>query len=209
MKRGSAEHEDVPLSQGRSSKSEEAAMKNNYVYGNAARKTECGTYGSPVKTAVKTWADGSSIGYGRGKFDDKCIFLTDADGRVHAPLDREYFLEMRRLADRFGTEKVYADFVRIYDLTWNEVSEEVLRIIDETAKTYGEEFFIPTSILFTTLYLGMIAENCKERTRLGKRIKRLGVHVLLIGNVDYRIAANFMRGMSARDLAALCVQYGF
>ena len=182
-------------------------MKNNYVYGNAARKTEYGTYGNPIRV-VKMWADGSSIGYGRGKFDDWCVYFTDAAGRVRAPLDREYFLEMRKLADRFGTEKTYGDFVRIYNLTWNEISEEVLRIIDETAETYEDEA-LKVSVLLTTLYMGMIAENNKERAKLGKRIKRLGVHILLVGNVDYRIAANFMRGMSARDLNALCIQYGF
>lgn len=55
----------------------------------------------------------------------------------------------------------------------------------------------------------MIAEERKAGTRLGKRIKRLGIHMLLIENIPVREAANFMRGMGWRDIARLCEERGF
>ena len=49
--------------------------------------------------------------------------------------------------------------------------------------------------IFSILYMAMIAEERKAGTRLGKRIKRLGIHKLLIENIPVREAANFMRGI--------------
>ncbi len=54
-----------------------------------------------------------------------------------------------------------------------------------------------------------IAEERKAGTRLGKRIKRLGIHMLLIENTPVQEAANFMRGMRWRDIARLCEERGF
>ena len=59
-------------------------------------------------------------------------------------------------------------------------------------------------MLFTILYMGMIAEERKANTRLGKRIKRLGVHMLLLEGREVDDAANCMRGMNWREIDALC-----
>lgn len=63
--------------------------------------------------------------------------------------------------------------------------------------------------MFTILYMAMIAEEKKEHTKLGKRIKRLGVHKLLIEGVPVNEAANFMRGMGWREIDKMCSKFGF
>ena len=63
--------------------------------------------------------------------------------------------------------------------------------------------------MFTILYMAMIAEEKKEHTKLGKRIKRLGVHKLLVERVPVSEAANFMRGMGWREIDRMCREYGF
>jgi len=55
----------------------------------------------------------------------------------------------------------------------------------------------------------MIAEERKANTRLGKRIKRLGIHALLMESVSVANAANFMRGMGWREIDRLCRERGF
>jgi len=55
----------------------------------------------------------------------------------------------------------------------------------------------------------MISEENKANTRLGKRIKRLGVHKLLIENQPVYEAANFMRGMDWRTIDRLCAERNF
>lgn len=63
--------------------------------------------------------------------------------------------------------------------------------------------------IYTILYMGMVAEERKAGTRLGKRIKRLGVHKLLVENQSVSDAANFMRGMRWREIDALCSARGY
>jgi hypothetical protein len=55
----------------------------------------------------------------------------------------------------------------------------------------------------------MIAEENKENTHLGKRIKRLGMHQLLVEQADPLIVANYSRGMSWRAIDADCKARGF
>ena len=43
--------------------------------------------------------------------------------------------------------------------------------------------------------MGMITEENKRNTRLGKRIKRLGMHQVLIEEIQPAIAVNFSRVM--------------
>lgn len=55
----------------------------------------------------------------------------------------------------------------------------------------------------------MIAEENKAGTVLGKRIKRLGVHQVLLENISPRIAANFSRGMRAKEIIGECIKRKF
>ena len=57
--------------------------------------------------------------------------------------------------------------------------------------------------------MAMIAEERKQYTRLGKRIKRLGIYKLLIEKSNIYEAANFMRGMNWKDIDELCKNRGF
>ncbi len=83
-----------------------------------------------------------------------------------------------------------------------------MRKIDEISESYGE-IALEFSKIFTILYMGMLAEENKEGTRLGKRIKRLGVHKLLLEGQTVNESANFMRGMNWRQIDALCKERGF
>ena len=64
-------------------------------------------------------------------------------------------------------------------------------------------------ILFSTLYMTMISEEQKQYTKLGKRIKRLGVYALLKENKTALEAAEFMKGMNWREIDKLCKERGF
>lgn len=57
--------------------------------------------------------------------------------------------------------------------------------------------------------MGMIAENRKVNTRLGKRIKRLGVHEILIDNLTVNYAANNTRGIEWEEIDIMCKKRGF
>ena len=57
--------------------------------------------------------------------------------------------------------------------------------------------------------MAMIAEERKCFTRLGKRIKRLGIYKLLIEGKSVGESANFMRGLKWYEIDAMCKERGF
>ena len=97
---------------------------------------------------------------------------------------------------------------RVYNWTGKQPSQDVLNRISTLSASYGDNA-LAVDVVFTILYMAMIAEERKAYTKLGKRIKRLGIHALLIENVPVNSAANFMRGMGWREIDNLCRQRGF
>ena len=157
---------------------------------------------------IKTFSDGSSLKYDRGKFDDWCVYLTKLDGSSKPPRDTDYFKQLQEFAQTHGTEKVYGDFVSVYNMTGKQVEESTLTVISSISSTYGNDANA-VDVILSILYMAMIAEERKVNTRLGKRIKRLGIYKLLIEGESVYEAANFMRGMGWRDIAELCKARGF
>lgn len=156
---------------------------------------------------VKTFTDGSFLEYDKGLFDPWCVYINDSDGR-RALKDVNYLEQLRALAQRYGRDTVYEDYVRIYDKTGKEVDAAVLQDISRIVQKYWADVLSADKLL-SGLYLAMISEERKENTRLGKRIKRLGVHCLLKEGRSVHDSANFMRGMGWQEISALCKARGF
>lgn len=157
---------------------------------------------------IKEFYDGSYLEYDRGSFDEWCVYLTRPNQNRKPPLDIDYFQQLKDYAARYGVDTIYNDYVKVYDLTGKEFEPIVLRKISNIASSYGDDA-LELDIIFTILYMAMIAEEKKAYTRLGKRIKRLGIHKLLIENYSVKSSANFMRGMGWRDIDALCKERKF
>lgn len=157
---------------------------------------------------IKRFSDGSYLEYDKGKFDDWCVYLARPDGSRNAPRDVDYFSELQALARDYGAEQVYGDYVRVYELTGKEVDSQALDAVSQIAEQYGSAA-LSVNIMFSILYMAMIAEEQRKNTRLGKRIKRLGVHALLREGKKVSESANFMRGMGWREIDALCRSRGF
>ena len=158
---------------------------------------------------IKKFSDGSYLEYADGSFDQWCVYMVDPAKRFRQPpRDIHYFGFLQSQAQVFGHQKIYNDFVAIYEATQKDVEPSVLDKIDAIADTYAAAA-LEFSKIFTILYMGMLAEEKKAGTRLGKRIKRLGVHKLLIETCTVDEAANFMRGMNWRMIDAMCRERGF
>ncbi len=157
---------------------------------------------------VKRFSDGSFLEYAKGNFDGWCVYVNTPNGLRRPPLDRNYFSFLQRLGAAFGFQRVYDDFVRVYDRTGNAVDQDVFSLIASIASGYPG-CSLPVEQVFSILYLTMIAEENKAYTRLGKRIKRLGVHCLLLEGMPVNEASDFTRGMPWQSIAAMCQQRGF
>ncbi|OHS91358.1 hypothetical protein EHS16_06330 [Streptococcus anginosus] len=158
---------------------------------------------------VRIFSDGTSIEFRTGGFDDWCVYLINTDGEAEAPLDTDYFAKLNELAGKYGVNKVYEDFVLIYDNTSTMVKEDTLNLIDNLLSSYTKEDSLTVEKLFLTLYMTMISEENYPNTRLGRRIKRLGIYEMFFGKKEVDYAANFMRGMDWKEISNLCSSRGF
>ena len=157
---------------------------------------------------IATFTDGGLLEFGRGKFDDWCVFLTRPGVPRHPPTDADYFAALRRLGRRHGRRRVYGDFVAVYRRTGPAIDPAVVQGISATAGGYDEDA-LDFAVTVTTIYAGMVAEENKAFAPLGKRIKRLGVYQILRFDLPVGVAANYSKGKPWRELARECEQYGF
>ena len=158
---------------------------------------------------VKEYEDGSFLEYDIGKFDDWCVYYTNNEGVRIAPRDKDYFEDLYEFSKKYGKDKIYSDYVKIYDSTKKELERKILIYIEQIAEEYEEQDIIKIDKTFTILYMGMIAEERKEHAILGKRIKRLGIHTLLMENKSIQESATFMTGKKWYDLDKICKIMGF
>ncbi len=156
---------------------------------------------------IKQFSDGTYLEYDNGTFDEWCVYFIDARRRV-APKDIDYFIRLRKMARRYGSKKIYTDFVKIYDAVGPLPEMAVLEKITALAAGYGDDSLVMDK-LFTILYAGMIAEENKEKAVLKKRVKRLGMHQVLCEGMAPEVAANFSKGKKAREIAVACRKRGF
>jgi hypothetical protein len=119
-----------------------------------------------------------------------------------------YFTLLKNQIDNpYDKDRLYKDFMEIYDITGESVDDTTLIMIDQLAKEYPNKELM--QFIFTILYTTMIAEENRQGTRLGKRIKRLGVTQVLLENTSPCDAACYSRGMRWYDIAAQCRKRGF
>jgi len=157
---------------------------------------------------IRQFIDGSVLEYDTGVFDDWCMYLTRPLKARYAPKDIQYFSDIKKLAEKYSPEMVYDDFVSIYDSTDKQIETHALDIIEKLSKKYtGNQLDI--EIIFTILYAGMVAEENKRHTRLGKRVKRLGLYQVLFDGMSSLQAATFSKGKTWRNISDECQKRGF
>lgn len=157
---------------------------------------------------IKQFQNGCSLEFSQGNFDNFCVYIVDENRNRTAPHDTEYFSDLKLLAETVGTDKVYEDFVKVYNMTGKTLEQSVLDEISLLSREYGTKSGM-ADVTFTILYATMIAEENKEYTKLGKRIKRLGVHMILKEQMSISEAANFTKGMRWRDIDRICNERNF
>jgi hypothetical protein len=157
---------------------------------------------------IKTFADGSLLEFDQGEFDYWCVYMTRPGAQRYAPKDIQYFSDVQDYAASHSPKMLYDDFVAIYNATGRQVENTVLSLIEDLSGKYGDDS-LEIGILLTILYAGMIAEENKENTRLGKRVKRLGMYQALFDGMSAWEAANFSKGKPWRVIADECQKRGF
>jgi hypothetical protein len=161
-----------------------------------------------MPTLVKVVRNLHRVEFDFGSFDNWCVFLQRHTQQRYPPLDTEYFSFFQNMGTIYGAQKVYSDFVSIYQPTSKNIDASIVSSITSIADTYSNHVE-EADIWFTVIYAGMIAEENKANMVLKKRIKRLGMYQLMIQDMNPVDAANFSKGKNWRELDLLMKQYGF
>jgi hypothetical protein len=157
---------------------------------------------------LKTFPDGSLLEFGKGKFDNWCLFLSK-DQMTFTPSDKIYFKAIIKLAGIYGADRIYKDFVKIYDNTTNKIDPHILNtMIDKISREYGKDS-TEINVLFSVLYAGMVAEENKVNTILGRKLKRLGLYQCLFEGMQPELAANFSKGKRYMEIERECIARDF
>lgn len=154
------------------------------------------------------FSNGSKIEFDEGCFDKWCVFVSKTDGERFAPLDTQYFSRLKKMSEKYGPQTIYDDFVVIYNRTTKDVNTEIFDLIQVLSKNYDADS-LEIEIWFSVLYAGMIAEENKANAILKKRIKRLGIHQILIQDFEPKAAATFSKGKKWRELDGIMEALGF
>ena len=157
---------------------------------------------------LNEFRNGGFIEFDNGSFDQWCVYVSKPNGERFAPTDIQYFIRLKKLGDKHGHRKIYDDFTVIYHRTGKKPEPDVFNLISLLSRFYDSDEG-EMEIWFNVLYAGMIAEENKRNAILKKRIKRLGMHHLLVDNLEPEVAASFSKGIKWQDLDRLMKAKGF
>lgn len=157
---------------------------------------------------INSFCNGSFIEFDSGCFDGWCVFVTTPEKQRFAPSDVQYFNRLKKISENFGPQKIYDDFVVIYNRTSKNVDPKVFGLINNLSSFYNE-FAEEMELWLNVIYAGMIAEENKENAILKKRIKRLGIHQVLIDHFPPEKAAVFSKGKKWKELDEIMKSKGF
>ncbi len=158
---------------------------------------------------VKTLRNKGQVIFDKGKFDNWCVYIIDDKGTKSAPLDTDYFTQLKLLAYRYPQGKIYRDFLKIYANTSKNIEQQTLELIDEIALSYKWNDADIAEQWLSVLYAAMIAEENKENAILKKRIKRLGLYQLFFHGYTPQTAANYSKGQTWKELDTTMKSLGF
>ncbi len=157
---------------------------------------------------IKRLRNGTVFSYGMGSYDEWCVYESNPEVRAKRVGDYDYFKKIRELGNIYEISDVFNTFCSIYNRTTAEIDEDILKDISETCEQY-EDDYDKAEYAFCLLYLSMVSEMNKEYSKLGKRVKGLGIHQLLFQKMKIHDIANFTKGKKWFEVAAACEQYGF
>jgi hypothetical protein len=161
-----------------------------------------------IMQLIRTFSDGSTLAFDKGMFDEWCLYFQKPGQKRFAPTDIQYFKRFVALARIYGNLKIYQHFVEFYSLTTQKLDEGILKLIEKQANEYSIHR-LEMEKLFTIVYAGMVAEENKAKAILKKRIKRLGMHQILIEKRLPEFAASFSRGKTWKELDRFCEERRF
>jgi hypothetical protein len=157
---------------------------------------------------LNSFSNGGFIEFDSGCFDGWCVYVSAPGKKRFAPTDVQYFNRLKNLSEKFGPQKIYDDFVVIFNRTTKVVDTRVFELVTVLSQFYDADA-AEMELWLNVIYAGMIAEENKENAILKKRIKRLGMYQVLIDGMLPEDAAVFSKGKKWKELDEIMKAKGF
>jgi hypothetical protein len=149
---------------------------------------------------LKMFSDTTLLLYDRGSFDEYRVSFYD--NKLHhrsSPHDAQFFNFLLKMGQPETVWQMIVSLARQIDK-----HTEFQNInLPKLSGSLEEEK------VFSALAAAMMAEERKAKTKLGKRVKLLGCHQVLIQKIPPRVAAKWSRGKPWKEIAVECEKWGF
>lgn len=151
-----------------------------------------------------TFSDGSYLAFDKGKIDEfRVSFYDETDNLSHSPKDTEFLWFFKKLAEKGNNPREVFDELLAIAKQINKDTEISTVVLPHHAKDKSQIRY------YYALIAAMIAEENKEIHIVGKRVKLLGLHQVLLQDMHPKIAAKWSVGMPWKDIDKECKKWGF
>ncbi|WP_124681968.1 DUF7004 family protein [Candidatus Viridilinea mediisalina] len=157
---------------------------------------------------LRLFRDGSILEYGRGHFDARQVYHSHPNALSRPAQDSDIFNRLKILSQKEIPGTIYNDFVVIYNRTSHKLISSNFDLIHCMSHSYGEHA-LEFEIVFSILYAKMVAAETIRRDPLKRRVKRLGVHLVLFDNYSGEMASKACQKQPWQELDAACNERGF
>lgn len=154
---------------------------------------------------------GQFLLFGKGSFDDWTPYvatvMTDGSVMCSYPSDKHYFEIAAGLANGHGPDKVYDDVRYLYARCGKEFDPALAAELAKISLTYGRDHEWAYNMLMHA-YFGMLSEENKPGTALGRSLKMNGFYSFLRAGRPFDAAADECRGRSWQEIRDECLSRG-
>ena len=169
------------------------------------------------------------IFFARGAIDEWCAYIAKCDDtgvwHLYAPKDKFYFERIFYVAymqEKAYPSRKYSPFHKLFNELYyianimyadpTHIKADICEQIDKIVNFYREENEEYVDMLATAMYeiyYGMVAEENKENTILGRTIKIIGLHDMLIDRIGVDAACDRNRNVKVDRIKAECNNMGY
>ncbi len=152
---------------------------------------------------IHTFPDCSQLTFGKGPSADWAIYMKRPNQRSKESTMADCILGLNALGERYGGERLYSNFLQIYDLATTEICDEVFSTIYSIAQEYSSDL-MDVMLLFSEIYAHMVALENNADVKGGKIRCRLAVYMLLMEDQDAKFVTTFVRKAKKDDIDNIC-----
>lgn len=160
-----------------------------------------------LDSLITAFDDSTYLCFTRGAFDDwRVTFLNSEGKQVYSPKDTaffDYFLSLIKYGNT-GQEifniikRMSKRISKNMEIDFDHLRKDIHKCAEELHIPEEEELKFEKAMM--SVLAAMLSEEKKAFTKLGKKLKLLGLHQVLIGKMEPKIAANWSRGKSWQEI---------